>query len=517
MLTSPDATRSPRPRRSWDRDALHASGVLEAPYVSLRREPGAVRARGEHHRRWGGEDDAAGFAEWSWDGRALRARTGFFGFRPLFYWEHRDGIAVSPSLVRLLALGAPAALDDEAMAVFLRVGFFVGEDTPFRAVRALPPNASLVWDDAGMRLTGGPCLPPVVPMSRDDAMEAYIATFRDAIRRSLPARDGAVLPLSGGCDSRHILLELCALGAPPDACVTLPNYPPRGALDLTVARMVARAVGVPHEIVAMDPSRVRAELRKNLETHFCADEHAWYVSLATRIAGRWGTTYDGIAGDVLSSGFRLHPDRVPFMERGAWRELATDYLSDDGVLRLMPAEVARRFPREGAVERFAAQLARHADAGNPLSSFFFWNRTRREIGLVPFGMLAGAARVVTPFLDRAVFDLLASLPWQVFRDRRFHIDTIRRAHPRFAHLPFEAEVRRVAAAPEPPSWSRHYRRMLREVARYALTRRRSALVSRSWLLPRSGYWSVRGDFGDMEVIPRALFLLQLESIPRALG
>lgn len=497
-----------------DRDALAASGALDAPYVAVRCDGGMPRVTGDHHRRWGEGEGVAGFGEWTWDGHSLRARTDPWGFRSIFYWAQRDGVAVSSSLVRLLSLGAPTELDEVALAVYLRMGCFVGEDTPFRAIRVLPPNGRLEWGAAGLHVCGGPRIPPALPMSRDEAMDAYIATFRDAVRRALPARDGCVVPLSGGCDSRHILFELCALGAPPDACITLLNYPPRGQHDPGIARGVARAVGVRHEFVAEHPSRVHAELRKNFETHLCANEHAWFTALPDAIVGRWGTTFDGIAGDVLSSGFRLQPVPVALLERRAWRDLARHYLADEGFERVMRRDAVRRFPREAAVERIAPLVESHQTAANPLASFFFWNRTRREIALVPFGLLSRVGRVVTPYLDRAVFDLLAALPAEVFRGRRFHVDVIRRAHPRFAHLPFEAEVHAVARVAPHPSWPAYFRRTLREASLYAMRGPRSELVRRGWLARRAAWWTLRGDFTDPDISMRAIYLLQLEGLVR---
>lgn len=497
-----------------DRDALAASGVLDAPYVAVRCDGGVSRIAGVCHRRWGESEEVAGFGEWSWDGATLRARTDPWGFTSIFYWVHRDGIAVSSSLVRLLALGAPRELDDEAMAVFLRLGAFVGEDTPFRAIRALPPNGRLEWSTVGLHVCGGPRIVPVVPMSRDDAMDAYIAAFRDAVRRALPARDGCVVPLSGGCDSRHILFELHAQDALPDACITLLNYPPRGQHDPSVAAAVARAVGVRHEMVPEHPSRVHAELRKNFETHFCADEHAWFTALPDAIGGRWGTLFDGIAGDVLSSGFRVLPGPMALLERRAWRELARLYLADEGALRVMRPEAARRFPLEAAVERIAPLIESHEKAGNPLSSFFFWNRTRREIALVPFGLLSRVGRVVAPFLDRGVFELLAALPAETFRGGAFHIDAVRRAYPRFAHLPFEKEVHPVARVMPRPEWPAFFRRTLREASRYVLGGPRSELVRRGWLVRRAAWWTLRGDFTDPDIAMRAVYLLQLEGLAR---
>jgi asparagine synthase (glutamine-hydrolysing) len=517
VVSSPWPERAARRRLPpADRAALEASRVLEQPFLELELGRSGVIVRGTAHRVWGGPGGPVGYAAWHWDGEQLEACTDRFGFRPLFYWAHRGGIAISSSLVKLLALGAPAELDEAAVAVFLRLGFFLGEDTPFRAVRVLPPNGRLRWAGGSLRLTGGYPAVRHCDLPRGDAVDAYIAAVRGAIRGSLPVENGCVVPLSGGRDSRHILLELCAAGAPPDACVTLRNYPPRGALDLALAETVARAVGVRHIVLEEDPSRVRSELRKNLETHFCADEHAWFLPLADLVRGRWSTVYDGIAGDVLSAGHRLDPQRLELMRSGHFEALA-DLLFDEGHVRFLSHRAARRFDRTLATERLVAELERHVDAPNPVGSFFFWNRTRREIALVPFGLLDGVGRVVTPFLHPEVYDLVASFPAHLFLDRRFHTDAIRRAHPRYAAIPFDTELMASGPRAEVGAAGDHFRRLLREIAAYVAAARDRTLVHRSALLGRALYWSVRGDFSDAPAMTAALYLMQLETLTRWLS
>ncbi len=81
-------------------------------------------------------------------------------------------------------------------------------------------------------------------LSRQEAIDGYIDLFRSSIKKRIV--DGAPirLPLSGGHDSRHILLELVALGSRPECCYTSCNYTMEN--DLKIAREVCAALGVPH-------------------------------------------------------------------------------------------------------------------------------------------------------------------------------------------------------------------------------------------------------------------------------
>src|SRR5205085_2976358 len=113
------------------------------------------------------------------------------------------------SPLRLLLEGAPAELDERALSVFLRLGFFLGEDTAFTAIKALPPAATMRWRAGRLELRGSrPPPPPPADLGRSEAIEQYAALFRASIERCLEPGDDIVLPLSGGRDSRHILLEL---------------------------------------------------------------------------------------------------------------------------------------------------------------------------------------------------------------------------------------------------------------------------------------------------------------------
>ncbi len=82
------------------------------------------------------------FARWHWKGEQLVIENDRWGIQPIFWAASANAVHVSTSLDALLDAGVPAALDDAALAVFLRIGYFVGNDTPFRSIRALLLRAS---------------------------------------------------------------------------------------------------------------------------------------------------------------------------------------------------------------------------------------------------------------------------------------------------------------------------------------------------------------------------------------
>src|SRR3954471_18704546 len=89
--------------------------------------------RGHTLPRTAGAPDGV-FASWDWDGARVVVRDDRYGAAPLFYWSDRQQFMVSPSVLALIGHGAPTALDGAALAAFLRLGFFLGDDTPFTAI-----------------------------------------------------------------------------------------------------------------------------------------------------------------------------------------------------------------------------------------------------------------------------------------------------------------------------------------------------------------------------------------------
>ncbi|MBV8166873.1 MAG: hypothetical protein JO021_08770, partial [Alphaproteobacteria bacterium] len=127
-----------------------------------------------------------GWARWRWDGSAVTVETCRYGLRPLYYHATPTLFLIAPSIATLLALGAPTELDPPAIAVYLRFENFLGEDTPFRHIRALPPAARLHWDGA-LRVTGTLHRPESETLPRAVAAEEYGRRFRAAIERAVSA------------------------------------------------------------------------------------------------------------------------------------------------------------------------------------------------------------------------------------------------------------------------------------------------------------------------------------------
>lgn len=510
-------------RKIWDHALWRSDSqpnhrlVMEGPPDALQLEGAARASIGYRFSSPSCTDDGV-WLEWSVDRGEVTVVSSLLGFRPAFYFATGKRFGISTSILDLVNAGAPLDLDDRAISVFLRVGYFVGDDTPFLGIRAVPPNSELRWSDGKLTLTRRtpPQTFPALGMSRTAAVDAFGELFQATVNRLLERVSGkTALPLSGGRDSRHILFAMARAGRLPEHCVTVVAAEPSEDEEGIAASQLARRFQIEHTILSAPQDRVASEQIKNELTSFCADEHAWFLPMRDFLRAKdIRFAFDGIAGDILSAGLYMTHENLDLMVKGEFVRFAEHLLGADDYLkkRLKPRGQAR-WNRGGAVQRIAEEAARHADAPNPVAQFYFWNRTRREIALAPWGILPEPPQVFAPYLDQSVYGLLSALPASYLLDKSFHTDTISRHYPAYAGVPYASKRQGVGAR-------RIYGRLsyLRALLPVLRTVPHSASAISPWfVVSRLAAYSVRarGAPALEDTMATVIYLLQLEAVARS--
>lgn len=490
-------------------------------FFSVSLERGRYLIRGDTHifighalsARPGGMAQGA-FLEWQWTGTGLLVKNDRYGLCPAYYVQTANGFAIATSVHRLIEEGVSGELDHDALSVFFRLGNFVGGDTPFKAIRALPPGVVFRWTEPADTPKGTEDVPvATVNVERDEACRIYGRLFSESVRRHSDTAPDAAVALSGGMDSRHILLELCRQGRRPKFCVTASFYKGVQSEDVDLAARVAQTLDVPHLLVEQQADWLQMERRKLRETHLCAFEHTWGVTVADFLRGKVGAVYDGLGGDVLSDcRWILTAQRHDMFRRHRFEALAEDFLGTEDGLRYLAPSLRGRLARERAVARLSAELRRHADTPNPTCRFVFWNRTRRAVALLPYGIWNGAVHVLTPFLDHALFDFLSGLPGEQLLDGTFHADTIRREFPAYAEIPFYS-----GGDHTPGSGTPILKDMTRSVLGYGVKRIPAKYLSNTYVFTRlsRALLDPRQSRSALWLIPVVMYGLELESVGRA--
>jgi hypothetical protein len=410
---------------------------------------GQAKVRLGHRVTNGGASIDGVGVEWVWDGERFELRGDRFGCFPCFYCVDGNRLLVATTLHDAVEMGAPRELDSEAISAFLITGYFVDGDTPLKAIRRLGPNARIKWQDGRLSVTSA--LPDVKVQfpSYAAAVDGYLDLFATAIRSRSPGGSCFVHPLSGGRDSRHILLELHRQAhLPREAFTVALSRAQDPHSDVAIAARVCRELGIAHRV--LDPwktSFIDAERLKNFLTGVIGSEGAWMIPARGYVEGATTTLYDGIGGDMLSAGLALRPEWLPKIR-------ARDY---DGFIDRL-AGTARPVPARGEFFEAANQALGRAgfcsvDSGkhhlrrvldkftslhNALTAFMFFNRTVGIIAAQTYGIYRSVENLYAPYLDHDLFDFLFSLPEEMLEDNAFHSAAITRGYPEFAHIPYTA-------------------------------------------------------------------------------
>jgi asparagine synthase (glutamine-hydrolysing) len=355
------------------------------------------------------------FALALWDerpGRLVLARDRF-GIKPLYLAEVGGALAFASELRPLLALGASAEEDADALAGYAALGWISGEATGVRGVRRLLPGRVLVRENGAVRERRywEPARPTEAAPLAD--------TLGDAVRLHLRSDVPLAVLLSGGLDSS--LIAALAAGELEEPLRTFSvgfadaEYDERGP-----ARAVAAAIGSRHEEllvetrVADDLPEIAASLEQPL-----ADGAAiplWYLCRA--VAAEVKVALAGDGGDEVFGGYSRYAWDARAARLGSLRRLA-------GVLGRVPHGSGRK-----DVVRRAAKLLRHA--GRPEAErYAAWFGAER--GSEWFERLfADAPRGLTPLGRLQSVDLGAMLA----DDLMLKADKLSMAHSLELRVPF---------------------------------------------------------------------------------
>lgn len=504
------------------------SALARDPFLRVRRTATGTEVIGDTHARLGQVNLPAPlqtgrdvFAQWQWDGHEVVVRNCRLGFLPLYYYATEAEFGVSPSIEKLLEHGAPDELDDAAMAVYLRLGWTLGEDTVFKHIRCLPPNGTVHWSGGTPTVAGGFAHPAPLRIARDKAIATFSDLVRQAVRRRASPDIPYVLPLSGGRDSRHIFLELMEMSCRPRVCITNHDFPPYRTQNIEIARRLAQQFDLPHQSLGQPASRLAVELAKNRLNNFGAAENVWCVSLYGEIARchPGAIIYEGSPGGTTYSQY-CKPEHMRLLEQGRSAEVARDILgrwlswqaSEEALQRVLTPEAADRFSLERAVERMQRELVRHQHAPNPMVSFYFWTRGRHVSAMQPFSIARrSGVMAVTPFLDHDLLDFRLALPPAIEVDKAFHDAAINRSYPAFCDWPY------AGGTPSTPlENNHHYRRFFMETLAYIATHGTGDLVRRGESIRRLFTLTLSG--GNLRMRMRwiapfsSVYLTQIESL-----
>lgn len=423
---------------------MYPLSLSERPFLAIRKGSSDT-LQVEGTRFWSSSDspntsELNPFSSWQMNENSVALRSDYSGHHALYYHSSETDFLVSDSPLTLLTLGVSPEFDEPALALFCQCGFFLGNRTPFKAIKATPPNARIAWNNGRLSVSGSPRIVRAASHSAESAAANYADLFSQAITRCHPHLGPFDILLSGGRDSRQILFELRHQKLSPRHCISGGSENDRFIAEQLAERLKLTLVSIDSNKRAMPQI-----WEKNLLTHMCALEHTWLMPLANYLRDHSPQAYEGTGVGVLTRSELLAPRFLQLIESDRYDELAELITQTIGppsgfFERLSsPWEFLSR-NRDAAKELLVDELKSHREAANPLTSFNFWNWNRRATALWPLALANRKAQIHTPFLDRDLFDFVASIPPHVSLANEPQSAAIKKKFPEFNDIPFYDEI-----------------------------------------------------------------------------
>lgn len=411
----------------------------QKPLIALSVDPaGAVVVSGNASGTIGTQGPGSLSLTWKWTGTELRVSSEPFGFFPAFYVADRSRFALALSVADLIPHMSQPRLDRQALSVFLYTGLYLEDATYLEDVTAIPEGGQVTWAPGeGAKVSSRPMSPGASTAEEVELAREYGRLWSHAVK-TLPSAPVSI-PLSGGRDSRWLLLEWLSLGRPVAQAVTAEYFPARFSNDVELATRLAQTVDIDHVVLPQNRRLVDAELVKNSLSSFAFLESSWQIVLAEQIDSAATPVLDGLVNDVLARGtfwgLEAHQSAAIDPEATA-AHLFTGRASRQ--VDLFVGEDFRIEPWPEVVRIVQRSLGSYADCHNPLTEFQLWNRTRRQNAALSLASY-GPAQVFCPALDDSLFTFLRSLPLEVASGKPFQTSALAMAHPDFADFPYEAK------------------------------------------------------------------------------
>ncbi|EJI84209.1 hypothetical protein AEST_30430 [Alishewanella aestuarii B11] len=383
-------------------------------------------------------DDGA-FVSWSLKQGRFELAGDRLGLYPLYYFQIDSQLVISNSLA-LLAERFRLETDSEAVGIFLRLGFYLGSDTAFVGVKRAEGQLKVLLDETGLAIESR--RPVIRRMLQTSSTAMYQQLFANALQKLRGCRLPLYVPLTGGKDSRHILLTAYKLRLPIKESYTTRVLSPHSNDDVTIARELCKRLQVPHQVLASEQRLHNAEQQKNIRTNFETYDHFWINQAGQYMAQKSsGLVLDGFGGDVLSQSKIVTKQMHRCYQQQDWTTLTSLIAPKDPYYEAyFQARPEFLVSQQRLQTRLQVELQKFADEVIPVKSFYFWNRSRRAIAISSFRQLNGNSQAFFPYMQADLFDFLIALPEELYFSQQFHASCIAQAFPDFVDIPYASNM-----------------------------------------------------------------------------
>jgi hypothetical protein len=383
------------------------------------------------------------WSKWEFKDNTLTIENDCLGFYPIYYCLDETKIIVSNSILKIIAEAGDVELDENALSMFARKNYFLNNCTAYKNIKTLAPNTTIKWS-AGSFTVNQSFLPASKPanLSHEQIVDGYVELTRQAMSRNLPSDEKFLMPLSGGRDSRIILLELLNRGFRPEICVTCGE-----SRDVKLATQVCQRLGLENKILEPRQRWIGDAVRKNIRISFATIQHDWLMGIGDFVRNSGLLSYDGNGVGMFSRNAYTDNGMRQFemLRGGKYDEFEDEIFPSDNAaekyINMLPEQFGFiKGGLDGLKKEHFENISLYNIYSNHLSAFSFYSNTRTAISTCPFGIMY-PAKIYCPLLDYDLFSFVASLTPEQMTAKEPQADAVRKAYTDLADVPFYNELK----------------------------------------------------------------------------
>src|SRR5690625_1158449 len=369
------------------------------------------------------------------EGPALQA--GISGAVPIYVDEADDGVYFSSALAPLARTRQALRPDWDGWAHVLAAGAPLDGRTVISGIRRLRPWERITIDAGHTKRSGAEQWPWLQLTPGRGASITAVQAALDAAVRETGGHTPLAPMLSGGWDSRILPALAARHQREPTVMARTTSSDTGTVMEELIAAKAAEGLGVRHRVLMPRRDQFGDDLTRFAEAvDFQTSFHIWFVPVQRDLNRAAGTALDGLGGGLFLGGaFADPPGEAPVLDRRLHR--MTHYLTAAKDVLQPRALSALRDRTRAAFEAVAAPLLDH-----PFASTFtaYLNRTVPGISLAPYGLLASATTVATPFVDDRLVTASLKFPPAQHAEGRLNPDVLRHFSDGLANQPTAEEL-----------------------------------------------------------------------------
>ena len=246
-----------------------------------------------------------------WDKKkhCLYIANDWLGSRKLYYWQSTTGIVFgSEYKICLLHPDFKPKLDKFSLVQFLRRNYLIQDNNMYENMKLIPSDSLLKYFQGKQEIkvfNWAKFTDDRYNCDMADLIEEYYQIISNTVSDCLIGAKKVLVPLSGGLDSRLLLIIANNIKSKSDFALTAINHGRKSSAESKAADLVAKKVKVPFIQVTLKDNFLSDYIEEqNWISELAVDSHAthWFPTLY-KVKSEYDCILSGYIGDVFAGSY----------------------------------------------------------------------------------------------------------------------------------------------------------------------------------------------------------------------